>query len=65
MELLIKKCQIQVVYPPGMRRHSDVSFRSHVSGDVADHAKTSSRRLNWYFIENDLFETTLQRLTGT
>ena len=28
--------------PPCMRRHSDVSFRSHIGRDVADHAKTSS-----------------------
>ena len=27
--------------PPGMRRHSDVSFMSHISRDVVDHAKTS------------------------
>ena len=27
---------------PGMRRRSDVSFRSHIGRDVADHAETSS-----------------------
>ena len=27
---------------PGMRRRSDVSLRSHIGLDVADHAKTSS-----------------------
>ena len=30
--------------PPGMRRRSDVSFRSHLGWDVADHIETSSRR---------------------
>ena len=29
---------------PAMRRHSDVSFRSHIDRDVADHAETSSSR---------------------
>ena len=27
---------------PGMRRGSDISLRSHIGLDVADHAKTSS-----------------------
>ena len=53
------------IYPPGMRRCSDVSFRSHKGRDVADHAKTSSRRRNWYVNETDLFEMSLRRLTGT
>ena len=53
------------ITPPGMRRRSDVSFRSHIGWDVSDHAKTSSRRRNWYVNETDLFETSLQRLTGT
>ena len=30
--------------PPGMRRRSDVSFRSHLGWNVADHIETSSRR---------------------
>ena len=29
--------------PPGMQCRSDVSFRSHIGRDVADHAETSSR----------------------
>ena len=28
--------------PPGMRRRRDVSFRSDIGRDVADHAETSS-----------------------
>ena len=51
-------------YEP-MQRRSNVSFRSHIGRDVADHAKASSRRLNWYVNETDLFETSLRRLTGT
>ena len=51
--------------PPGMRRRSDVSFRSHIGRDVADHAETSSQRLNWYVNETDLFETSLRRLIST
>ena len=34
--------------PPSMRRCSNISFRSHIGPDVADHTKTSSRRRNWY-----------------
>ena len=48
-----------------MRHRSDVSFRSHIGRDVAENAKTPSRRRNWYVNETDLFETSLQRLTGT
>ena len=44
------------VNPPGMQRRSNVSFRSHIGRDVADHAKASSRRLNWYVNETYLFE---------
>ena len=44
-------------YPPGMRHRSDVSFRSHIGRDVADHAERSPRRRNWYVNEMDLFET--------
>ena len=52
-------------FPPGMRRRSDVSFRSHIGRDISDHAKTSSRRRNWCVNETDLFETSLRRLAGT
>ena len=31
----------------------------HIGWDVVDHAKTSSRRRNWYLIETDLIETFL------
>ena len=48
-----------------MRRRSDVSIRSHVGRDVADHAETSSRRRNRHVNETDLFEMPLQRLIGT
>ena len=51
--------------PPNMRRRSELSFRYHIGRDVADHAKTSWRRRNWYVNETDLFETSLRRLTGT
>ena len=54
-----------VYYPPGMRRRSDVSVRSHISRDVTDHAETSSRRRNRYVNVTDLFETSLRRLSGT
>ena len=30
-----------------MRRRRDVSFRSHIGRDVADHAETSSRHRSW------------------
>ena len=36
---------------PGMRRSSDVSFRSHTGRDVTDHAETSSRRRGWHVNE--------------
>ena len=52
-------------FPPDMRRRSDVSFKSHIGRDVADHVKTSSRRLNWYVNVTDLFEMPLGLLTGT
>ena len=32
----------KILIPPCMRRRSDVSFRSHIDQDVADHAETSS-----------------------
>ena len=51
--------------PPGMRCRSDVSFRSPIGWDVADHAETSSRRHNRYVNGTDLFETSLRRLIGT
>ena len=62
MKLIIWKIYFS---PPGMRRRSDVSFRSHTGWDVSDHAKTSARRRNWYVNETDLFETSLRRRTGT
>ena len=52
-------------FPSDMRRRSDVSFKSHIGRDVTNHAKTSSRRLNWYVNATDLFEMPLGRLTGT
>ena len=51
--------------PHGMRRPSDVSFRSHLGWDVADHAETSSKRRNWYVNKTDLFETSLRPLINT
>ena len=50
--------------PPGMRRRNDVSFRSRIGRDVADHVETLSWRRNWYVNETDLFETSLRRLMG-
>ena len=44
------------LHPPAMRRPSNVSFRSLIGRDVADYAKTSSWRSNWYVNETDLFE---------
>ena len=32
------------INPPDMRRHSNVSFWSHLGWDVLDHVETSSRR---------------------
>ena len=48
-----------------MQRRSDVSVRSDINRDVADHAETSSRLRNRYVNETDLFETSLRRLIGT
>ena len=48
-----------------MRRPNEVSIRSHIGQDIADHAETSSRRRNRYVNETDLFETSLRRLIGT
>ena len=45
------------LYPPGMRRRSDVSVRSQISREVADHAEMSSRRRSRYVNETDLFDT--------
>ena len=53
------------IFPPGMRRCSGVSFRSHIGRDVADHAETSSRRPNRYVNVTILLETSLRRLIGT
>ena len=47
--------------PPGMRRRGDVRLRSHIGWDIADHAKTSSLRHNWYVNETDQFETSVRR----
>ena len=44
--------------PPGMRRRSDVSVKSHIGRDIANHAETSSRRRNRYVNET----TYLRRL---
>ena len=41
---------------PGMRRSSDVSFRSHTGRDVTGYAETSSRRRDWHVNEMDLFQ---------
>ena len=46
-------------HPPGIRSRSDVSFRSHIGRDVADHAETSSQRRDWYVNQTDLFEMSL------
>ena len=48
-----------------MKRRRDVAFRSYIGLDVADHAKTSSRRRNWYVNETDVFEPSLRRVVGT
>ena len=48
-----------------MSRCSDVSIRSFLGRDVADHVETSSRRPNRYVNEAGLFETSLKRLIGT
>ena len=61
----MKKNPTATTAPPGMRRRIDVSFRSHIGWNVANHANTSSRRRNWYVNETDVFETSLRRLTGT
>ena len=53
------------INPPNMRLCSDVSFRSHIGRDVADHAETSSWIRNWYVNKTDLFETSLRPLIGT
>ena len=53
------------ITPPGMRRRSYVSVRSHIDQDVVDHSETSSQRRNSYVNETDLFETSLRRLNGT
>ena len=60
--IFLLKCPI---HPPGMRRRSDVSFRSVIDQDIRDHAETSSQRRDWYVNETDLFETSMSRLIGT
>ena len=54
-----------LINPPSMKRRRDVAFRSYIGPDVADHAKTSSRRRNWYVNETDVFEPSLRRVVGT
>ena len=54
-----------LINPPSMKRRRDVTFRSYIGPDVADHAKTSSRRRNWYVNETDVFEPSLRRVVGT
>ena len=57
---------VLIINPPGMRRRSDASFRSHIGRDFADQAETSSRqRRDWHMNETDLFKTSLWRLTRT
>ena len=34
------------VYPPGMRRRTNVPFRSHIGWDVAGHAEMASKHHN-------------------
>ena len=65
MSNLFKRYKRRALYPPDMRRHSDISDTSHIGWDVADHDETSSRRRNRYVNETDLFETSLRRLIGT
>ena len=48
-------------FPLGLRRRSDVSFRSHMGRDVADNAETSQLVREWA----ELFETSFRRLIGT
>ena len=64
-KLHVYKSRKRGTFPPGMRRRSGVSIRSHRVRGIADHAKTSSRRRNKYVIETDLFETSFQSLIGT
>ena len=47
--LLIISC-----IPPSMRRHSDVSFRSHIVWCAADHTEVPSRRRSYYVNKTDL-----------
>ena len=63
--VLLGKNENSIFHTPGMRRRSNVSIRSHIGRDVADHAETSSRLRHRYVSETDLFETSLRCLTGT
>ena len=54
-----------LTFLPGAQRRRDVSVRSHISRDVADHAETLLRRRNKYVNETDLLETSLRRLIST
>ena len=60
-----KRFTLLYTFSPGMRRRSDVSFRSHIGRDVADHAETLSWRRNWYMNETDLFKTSMWCLIST
>ena len=51
--------------PSGNQCRCNISIRSHIGRDVADHAETSSRRRNRYLNETNLFETSLRSLIGT
>ena len=51
--------KVMRISPPGLQSCSDVSFRSHIVRDFADHAEASSRRRNWWTNETDLFEPSL------
>ena len=63
--IFILLCVLILINPPSMKRRRDVAFRSYIGPDVADHAKTSSRRRNWYVNETDVFEPSLRRVVGT
>ena len=54
-----------LTFLPDAQRRRDVSVRSHISRDVADHAETLLRRRNKYVNETDLLETSLRRLIST
>ena len=65
LESLYCRVSSILINPPSMKSRRDVAFRSYIGPDVADHAKTSSRRRNWYVYETDVFEPSLQRVIGS